>query len=109
MIDYESDRVGLLAPSYAEDDAMRIENGMKAMYHHNVKEEDYDSDDNTVEAGKIRTMRILNSGLQELMSKRVSSKSPRRFYKLIDNCTPADEARERTRRNSTKESELMGL
>ena len=109
MINYQSDRISLQAPCFAEDDAMRMESSLKEMYHHNVKEEDNDSDEDTVEAGKIRAMRILNSGIQELKSKRVSSKSPRKFYKLIDTCTPADEARERTRRNSKEEPGLMGL
>lgn len=104
FIDYTSSRGGLLAPCFVEDEAMRIEPSLKLMYHKGVKEEDNDSDDEIIEAGKSRAMKILSTGLQELKFKRRPSKSPRVSVNLNVDATPTMFSRERTRRNSFNEA-----
>lgn len=103
LIDYESSRNSILAPCFVEDDAMRIPESLKSVYHKGVKEEDNDSDTEIVEAGKNKAMRLLSQALYEYKNRGLPSRMIRQRIELSDSYNASEESRERTRKNSLKE------
>lgn len=97
---YASDRTKLQVPCFAEDEAMRIEPPLRSMYHKGVKEEDLDSDDNVVEAGKQRALKLLTEGLKNATFRK-GGRSPIPSERSPPIKSKALLSRERTRRNSS--------